>query len=214
MNNLKTLADRLAYIMDKQNLKQEQLAKDTGVAQQTISKLLKGKIKNPECIEDLSYALNCSAGWLRFGEKSNVGQIEYVDQRIPVLSWEDIGNPCNDIINLIHKETEMLPNIFNTGRNSYALTIQDDSMNPNPGVTNSFMEGDKIVIEPDMKHKSGDFVIARLKTSNEAFFKQYFYEDGKHYLASLNPKLNRSMEVNEDIEIVGVYVGMVRKHKK
>lgn len=213
------ICTRFKEARDKKGYTQKVLSEIANVEQQTISNIENNPHVQPKALNLLRLvrALDTTIEWIVLGEKPatyNLSKKELF-RGIPVITWEEAGKSRNLSNNIkLSEDTEMLPNFCNAGVNSFSLIIKGDQMNANPGVRESFVEGDKIIIDPDVQHQNGDFVIARLKQSEEAFFKQYFYEDGRHYLTSLNPKLSNTIELNDDLEIVGVYVGLLRQRTR
>lgn len=89
------------------------------------------------------------------------------------------------------------------GPNAFVLKIEGISMY-NPGGTHSFAEGDRVVIDPSREAKSGDFVVAKLASSNGVTFKRLRQEDGEWYLEAINPDWQpRYIRVTEEWHICG-----------
>ena len=64
-----TLGQRLKMARMKMGLTQDELARRTGVAQQTITKIEKALVERPRRLKEISQALECSEEWLMFGMK-------------------------------------------------------------------------------------------------------------------------------------------------
>lgn len=62
-----TLAKRVIWARNQRGWTQEELAKESGLAQQTINAIEGGVIVRPRKIEQLAKALNQSPAWLQFG---------------------------------------------------------------------------------------------------------------------------------------------------
>lgn len=65
---LKTLADRLNYLIKTKNISQEKLAKKSGVSQPAIQKIASGITKSPRNILAIANALEVNAQWLLYGD--------------------------------------------------------------------------------------------------------------------------------------------------
>jgi transcriptional regulator with XRE-family HTH domain len=68
-NNLKSLGDRLSYIMDSKGLSAYKVSQDTGISQSNLSRLKKEKQKpNSTTLEILANYLQIRKDWLLKGE--------------------------------------------------------------------------------------------------------------------------------------------------
>jgi SOS-response transcriptional repressor LexA len=67
------------------------------------------------------------------------------------------------------------------GPRSFVLLVEGKSMEP------EFLEGQKVVIDPDMPWKSGDFVAARDVNEHSATLRQITQEGSNLYLSATNP---------------------------
>lgn len=77
-----------------------------------------------------------------------------------------------------------VPVLSPVGRHTYALRVHGDSMVGTSG--ESFPEGSIIIVEPELKPRPGDYVVARSR-DNETTFKQLVKADGEFFLRPLNP---------------------------
>lgn len=84
------MADRVAKLMRDKGITQTALAVELGTSQPTISRLLKGEVRDPKIIEDLAEFFGVSAGWVRYGDESNVTMID-----AEVKDWDN-GTPTPD----------------------------------------------------------------------------------------------------------------------
>lgn len=64
-----TLGQRLKMARTQMGLTQDELARRTGVAQQTITKIEKSFVERPRRLREISQVLECSEEWLLFGMK-------------------------------------------------------------------------------------------------------------------------------------------------
>lgn len=101
---------------------------------------------------------------------------------IPVVGWvqagkfepaEDGGFPPGAADEYVYSDIK--------GRNLFALRVENDSMET------LFHEGDILVVNPNIKPESGDYVIARLSDEGEATFKKLVEKEGIVILRPLNP---------------------------
>jgi hypothetical protein len=87
--------------------------------------------------------------------------------------------------------------------NSFALRVRGDSM-VDPG-GKSYPDGCLIVVDPTREAKSGDRIVVRLATAEEAVFKQYEFDGAQYLLKPLNPRYP-IIPMPADAKIVGVVV--------
>lgn len=89
------------------------------------------------------------------------------------------------------------------GPRAFVLKIDGISMfNPNGPV--SFADGDHVVIDPDANPAPGDFVAARLTSSNRVTFKRLRQDEGEWYLEAINPAWEpRYIRMTEEWHICG-----------
>jgi SOS-response transcriptional repressor LexA len=197
-----SLADfpkRLKKKMDEYKFTQQSFADAVGITQPSLNETLGGQTKIPRNIERFAQVLRVNPGWLLFGEGNEDPYI-----KIPKISWEQLKLLNNGKLELKSEDKEMFPGIH---EGCFTLTVKDDQMSAPVGSKYSFPEGTIIVVDPSKEYKSGDCVIVRLKNSDDYFFKQYIYDTGKHLFKSLNPNYNVTIEMTDDMEIMGVVVG-------
>ncbi|WP_010490743.1 LexA family protein [Pseudomonas sp. S9] len=98
-----------------------------------------------------------------------------------------------------------------TGPRAFVLRIEGISMfNPTGPV--SFADGDKVVIDPSIEAVKGDFVAAKLTTSDRVTFKRLQQEDGEWILEAINPDwAPKYMRMSEEWHICGKALWKVQK---
>ncbi|MGI4862021.1 MAG: LexA family protein [Janthinobacterium lividum] len=180
--------------------------------------------------------MGCSAVWLKTGEgpmivsaqlrdlpgarqappspDRNVGRAVIGEKRLPVISYVQAG-----------KMTEMR-DPFSTGdvfdflltdldlpESAFCLIIRGESMSP------EFHEGDRIVIDPELAPRPGDFVVAK-NGSQDATFKKYrprgvsLTGQEVFELTPLNDDYPTLRSDTEPLQIIGVMVEHRRYRKK
>ncbi len=77
-----SLAKRLRFAREEKGLRQEDLARMSGVSQQTIQQIEAGMIKRPKKIGSIAKALERSPAWLQFGAE----EIETLDKEAITLA--------------------------------------------------------------------------------------------------------------------------------
>jgi SOS-response transcriptional repressor LexA len=123
-------------------------------------------------------------------------------QRIPVLGWVQAGQfSPSESADLTPQSPDDYVYSDILGRNLFALRVENDSMEP------VFHEGDIIIVNPNIKPESGDYVIARLKDKGEVTFKKLVVKEQRVILRPLNTKYDDIMlPEDEEFEIIGKVV--------
>jgi len=123
-------------------------------------------------------------------------------RKVPILGWVQAGQfsptATNDLSPLA-PDDYIYSDIL--GRNLFALRVENDSMEP------LFHQDDIIIVNPNIKARSGDFVVARLKEGGEVTFKKLIIKDQRVSLRPLNGKYDDIiLKEDEDFEILGKVV--------
>lgn len=204
---LTSIGDRIRLKRKELKLTQQELArKMQGVSHVAISQWESNTTKpNAENLYELSLLLGCDFAWLLKGEGSNVATVVNLDkQQVPILSIEDIleWNGTHPIG--IKKEGEFIMTNYKISELAFALRIIGDSMNP------EFIEGDIVIIDPTIKPKPGEFVLA--KTANEIFFRKFRLDqisstEGVPFMLSpMNEDYTSVYSSHQDITILGTMI--------
>lgn len=201
------LAERFRKAREAAGFSQEQLAKEVGVVQQTINKIENGVIRNPRNLPLIESVLGLPSGYLMYGEEAE-SKMPSLPQplmaRCPILDWEKaIDWPRNRDEAIKDRKIEALAQKIILGANCYALQINNNAM-AERGYKKSFSEGSYIIIDPDVKYKSGSLVVA-VENLQEMLFRRYVKEGSREYLFAYNSDYE-SIKVDETIKICGVVV--------
>ena len=232
--HMNSIGQRVKAARKYAGLTQVQLAAKAKMDQTTISKLEKGhNTKSAFCVR-IAVACGVSPVWLETGQGDmlpqesnpptdnggNVVPLHVQDasvvalgdfHRVPLISWVAAGawSEAIDLYEVGDAEVWM-PCPDPIGPRGFALRVEGDSMtSPYPG-SESYPHGTFIYVDPDVAHKSGDPVIAKLPSSNSATFKVFIEDAGKFYLKPLNPQ-HPMIPITEETHIVAVLVGSYRK---
>ncbi|WP_223594461.1 LexA family protein [Pseudomonas sp. A-R-19] len=224
-------AERLHAALDSKGVRQRgrgadiiQQLKSRGVTKtaQAVSKWLNGAaIPELDSLTVLAEWLGCRREWLEHGvmpvfpnqvgsvgnEKAgNVSPVVSDMSKVPLISWVQAGAWCEvpPSIESIHAE-QWLPCPVSISSSGFALRVVGDSMTNN-GPGRSYPAGCIIFVDPDLSINNGDRVIATLPSSNEATFKVFVKDAGKHYLKPINPQYP-IIEMTEEMQICGKVVG-------
>ncbi len=112
---------------------------------------------------DLAETLGVSLSWLTSGEQAAPSS----QRLVPVIDYASVGKWAHVTDPYEPGGMEIITTDLDVGDRAFALIITGDSMLP------EFREGDKIIIDPEVSPKPGDFVIAKLEGDDEATFKKY-----------------------------------------
>lgn len=166
-------------------------------------------IRNPEFISNIEIDSHYKKQLLKniVGPDHSLKTIRKGATAIPVISFVQAGNFKEAIQqvpeNYVFSFSECL------SANSFALEIQGESMAP------EFKPGDKIIIDPEVSPKPGDYVIAQ-NGDHEATFKKYrprgYDSEGNVFfeLTPLNPDYPVMNSTEQPIRIIGTVVEHVR----
>ena len=132
-----------------------------------------------------------------------VGLRPYDALRIPVLGDIRAGEPILADSN-IEEYISLDRKIFRT-EGGFGLKVIGDSMK-DAGI----LEGDIVILNPDIEALSGDIVVALLG-DDEATVKRFFPAGGKVRLQPENPEMEPMLLDPADVRILGKVVGLVRQ---
>ncbi len=231
---MNSIGQRVKAARKYAGLTQAQLALKAKMDQTTISKLEKDhNSKSAFCVR-IAIACGVSPVWLETGQGdmlpkesspqadagSHVAPLHVHEasvlpldalKRVPLISWVAAGawSEAIDLYEVGDAEVWM-PCPDPIGPRGFALRVEGDSMtSPYPG-SESYPHGTFIYVDPDVAHKSGDPVIAKLPASNAATFKIFVEDAGQCYLKPLNPQ-HPMIPITEETHIVAVLVGSYKR---
>ncbi|HDS1682147.1 TPA: helix-turn-helix domain-containing protein [Pseudomonas putida] len=217
---MSTLQERLRQIMaGPPKISQAALARACGIKPPSVNDWLSGKTKTIEGQNLLLAAdfLGVAPKWLATGrgpvrksagltEGSNVEAALQPTRSFsyPEISWVQAGAAREAVemgnVALCPQHTS---DVW-AGEDAFWLRVTGDSMTVSSG-SPSFPEGFLILIAPDIEPRPGQFVVARMISTNEATFKQLVRDAGELYLKPLNSSYP-TRAVDDTWEIVGTVV--------
>lgn len=145
-----------------------------------------------------------------YGDQSRV--IGQAGRKLPVVGSVAAGTWCEAIDMFQPGDAEeWIESPGPVGEGSFVLQIDGISMY-NPDGSVSFSDGDRVVVDPTKEAASGDFVVAKLTSSDRVTFKRLRQEDGEWYLEAINPKWEpRYIRITEEWHICGKAMWKVQK---
>jgi SOS-response transcriptional repressor LexA len=204
-----TLGTRLRTLRKQRKLTQGQLGKALGVSDVTVGYWERDlNVPGGKSLTKLAQYLGVSEGFLLYGQEddANVGPAPVTAQQIPIISYVQAGawSPECDARNLDGTVDYILTSEFHS-YSTFALKVKGKSMEPD------FVEGDVIIVDPELHPGPGDYVVAK-NGSDEATFKKYrargVSDTGEEIfeLIPLNEDYAVRNSAKEKIRIVGVVV--------
>jgi len=227
MSGAPPLSERLAAALAKKGWSENELARQSGVPQPTIHRIVTGESKSPRSgnLQKLADALGMSVIELTYGaavgnaysRSPQVGDAVRADPnvettaqpiryyRYPVIGYGQAGSWTECVVPYAPGDEKQEATDYQAKGRAFWLEIKGDSMTAPPGVTPSIPEGTLVLIDPGIEAIPGKLVVAQLDESNEATFKKLIEDGGHRYLKALNPAYPL-IPINGNCRIVGVAV--------
>ena len=215
---MKEMNERLAELRATAKLTQNAVAKAVGVSRAAVTQWENGLTKpKGEYIHALAKLYGCTTGYILHGEDPGVGNVIPAPiglRHIPIISYVQAGcwtESCD--CRAMDGSIETITTALDLGSMAFALEVRGDSMAP------EILEGDVVVIDPDVDPLPGDIVAAK-NGSHEATIKQYrprgTNDQGQEYfeLVPLNPVYPTMRSDHHHVTIIGVMMERRRYRKK
>lgn len=204
-----TLGTRLKELRRQRKLTQGQLGKAVGVSDVTIGYWERDfNVPGGKSLANLARYFGVSEGFLLYGreDEPNIVASPIAAQQVPIISYVQAGvwTPECDARNLEGTVDYILTSEFHS-HSTFALKVKGKSMEP------EFVEGDVIIVDPELQAGPGDYVVAK-NGGDEATFKKYrargITDSGEEIfeLVPLNEDYAIRNSAKENIHIVGVVV--------
>ncbi|MBF0439146.1 MAG: helix-turn-helix domain-containing protein [Magnetococcales bacterium] len=212
-NDTNNLSHRIQTARKFAGLTQKQLADRVDISQTAVHKIECGRSRSSR--KTVAIALTCGVDpiWLDTGrgemslggpggEPGKAGAEGYripVIARIPLITWEEAKAYTPETAETHHPENvkAWIPVAPRTSIAAYALTVPDDSMEP------EFSEGEIIIVDPTLKAEHNRFVIARSSDDSRATLKQLIVHGAKQYMKPLNARYPLT-EIQGELIVSGV----------
>ena len=123
---------------------------------------------------------------------------------LPLLSRVAAGTPIEAIA---ATETIFVPEDMVGRRDTYVLQVKGDSM-----IDEQIRNGDYVIVESRKTARDGEMVIALLEGERVTLKKMYREGGGKVRLQPANAKLKPILVDQDDLQIQGVVIGVLRKY--
>lgn len=223
-----SLSERIQTARKQAKLTQKELADRVGISQTAVHKLECGRSKSSR--RTVAIALTCGVDpiWLDTGrgEMSLSGATPGMDMsefnrlreegeiyrapifaRIPLISWEDANNYCDESLESYHPENveTWIPVAPRASDKAFALKVPDDSMEP------EFQEGEVIIVDPSQPGKHNEFLVARMEGETMPTFKQMIVLGNRKYLKPMNNRYPL-IEIQTPLLVGGVVVSKYKDY--
>lgn len=202
----KIFSKNLNFYINKNNLKQLEIAKSIGVSPQTFNTWVKGiAIPRMGKIQKLADYFGIYKSDLleekitNTDDFSDVANLIYPSAyRIPI-----IGNICaGDGFTVIEEKIGYFT-IDNSIKADFALVVKGDSM-----IDIDINDGDIVLIKKVYDYFDGKIYAIRLIDEDEATIKKCFFEEDKVIMQPCNPEYKPMIADGENVAVVGECVGV------
>jgi SOS-response transcriptional repressor LexA len=207
-NPTTTVVKNLQRLMSKARISQSELAKQTGVNQPTIHRILSGKNPYPrqETIAALAAFFEVAVDDFRYRDLSDQSllPVNLRGFRIPMTSAKRAGLPYDK--KPPQRSGESIVVYHEVSDESFAFPVADRAMEPR------FNVDDVVVVDPERQSGHGNFVAARVEGMEEAVVRQYYRADnGPAKLVALNRQQYPDITANAGVRILGRVVLRMEK---
>lgn len=225
---MKTLSDRLRYLLKVNELTEDALAKKVNVSQQAINYVLNGKTRSPKNILEIATALGVNAHWLKTGEGSpeadvfaftsekdndHTLRVDLLDAELAAHSSGIINLEYPDVISSIFFTHEGVKRILGrtTTDGVYMFKVPTDSMAP------TITQNDIVFIDTNVKEYIGEGVYS-FNLNGETYIKRLQRLPTGVIMALSDNPLYHPFEISEDLfdtaEIIGKFIKAVELKPK
>jgi transcriptional regulator with XRE-family HTH domain len=208
------IAENLRRLLFKQDLTPTELARQIGIPQQTIQRIVKNKIKRPHAKTLSAIAdffkidiseLTGDAQNLFLSKEEQVAKPEGLV--IPVYEWPQLESVYQK------KQVEPSSRIFampTYSSEAYGAVMSDSSMSP------YFAKDTILIIEPNQQPKDRVFVLVYLHQSKKIIFRQLLSDGENYFLKALSADLASFpiRKLEESDNVMGVLVETRQTHFK
>jgi repressor LexA len=120
---------------------------------------------------------------------------------IPLLGMITAGKPIERVE---HEERIKVPSNM-VRKDTYALRVSGHSM-----IDDNIQDGDIVIIEKKLSAENGQSVVALINDEQVTLKKFYIEADGIR-LQPANPEMDPILLKNEEVQVLGVVTGVIRK---
>ena len=216
---LTKLGQRLTRARNHAHMKQKDVAEHFGISSQAISQWEAERTRpDSQRLARLARLFHVRLEWLldESGPMVSEGSPPSAEvrhtTRVPVIDrvqagdWTEVEDPF-----ALGSADEFLQTDLRVSSSTFALVIEGRSMEP------EFQPGDKVIIDPMVRPRPGDFVIAKRDYDQEATFKKYrlrSQDEHGHDVVQLTPLNLDWPHLMIDRDNPGHIVGTMVEHRR
>ncbi len=181
----------------------QELADELGVSKVTVFEHVEALIKKNALRREPNKARSLSL------VDDSVVPDEAPPLQFPLVGRIAAGQPIERMPQTDHINLEELfgPRIGQRG-GTFALQVEGDSMRDE-----GILHGDYVLIERRQTARNGERVVALLSATNETTLKTFYREGRKIRLQPANPDFEPLMVDEQDCQIQGVVIGVLRRYR-
>lgn len=175
------------------------LARETGIGQPVIYRIATGETDNPtlSTLHPIAKYFGISINQLIGDEPLEYSLTPRRVSRIPLIDMTQASQWYRSPEAISPAGYVMIDTEIST--QGFAITLKDSTMEPN------FPEGTMLIIDPLLKAKNQDYVIAYHETQSLATFKQLLLDGNDIYLKPLNPEF-KTIKATDTHVIMGTMI--------
>lgn len=211
MNNLK---ENLAYLIEKHGINPSVLARETGINQPTIFKILAGDSKEPRLstLKPIADFFRVTVEWLQTGDAQGWDALRKIAgkqageefnftvsqfKQVPVVGHvkggpdgflEELGYPIGHGDGHVEYPAR--------DKNAYALRVRGDSMRPR------IKSGEFLIVEPNHTVSPGDDVVVICRDGRKLVKELLYVKDGEVRLSSINADYEPVILFEDEVEAI------------
>lgn len=211
------LGEVLSRLMFERKLRATDLARELGLPQPTVHRMVTGKCPNPHrsSLEPIARYFNVTIDQLK-GETplpdalwgDSLLPIKMTGSRhVPIVKWQNLPDLT---LPAVEEDNQFLIAAPDLGKQCFATYMNDSSMEPH------FSIGTTLILDPEKTPKDRSFVLIKLQETDLPVFRQLLVDAEYQYLKALNPDLSAfQMRLLEDGDkILGTLVEARRNYNE
>lgn len=207
-----TFSTKLDKRMNELGISAIELSQRVGLTDSAIGHYRHGRRPPPlpNIIKKLEEALELPPGWFMYEEelyrniKGSTQKSKKNSYHLPLLQPYDVFDWVRYGKLPAHfKEIEVIIVREGLSDKSFLMPVIGDSMKSPNGT--GFMEGEYVIVEPNLIPKRKSFVVAKIKNTNDIKIRLYDQDGAKFFLKTFDERYPL-IEVNEEVQILGVIV--------
>ena len=187
---------RILFCLEQQGKPKSWLAEQIGISKQALNYLLNHST-NPKYVNEIANILEVSPEWLLFerGPRQYISDDTMHVTNIPIYPFNEVASYIKNNKKYAKDFTHFVSDIT---QSCFATRLENSSMEP------LFLQGTLLIFNSQLKPKNRDYVIFRINSGSDVFFRQYFVDGTYIHLKSAD-NLYKSFNGLE-ISIFGVLV--------